>query len=56
MELQKGFKYYETQIISGAGNGKLPDERNTNIEGQLIEAIHRFWLNGGAYYYFWYDH
>lgn len=54
MELQKGVKYYETQIISGAGNGKLPDGRNTNVEGQLIEAIHRFYLNGGALL-FWCD-
>ena len=54
MELQKGGKYYAAWIICGDGGGKLPGGGNANIVGQFIEALNRFWMNGGALL-FWCD-
>ena len=54
MELQKGGKYYAAWIICGDGGGKIPGGGKANIVGQFIEALIRFWMNGGALL-FWCD-
>ena len=52
--LQTG-DYYACWVISGDGSDKLPDEgANSNLVGQFIECLVRFWKIGGSLV-FWSD-
>ena len=51
-ELKKGGKYYAAWII--CGNGTEKKEINSNLVGQFIEVLIKFWKNGGALL-FWCD-
>ena len=51
-ELQKGGKYYAAWII--CGKGTEIKKINSNLVGQFIEVIIKFWKNGGALL-FWCD-
>ena len=51
-ELRKGGKYYAAWII--CGNGTEKKEINSNLVGQFIEVLIKFWKNGGALL-FWCD-
>ena len=51
-ELKKGGKYYAAWII--CGNGTEKKEINSNLVGQFIKVLIKFWKNGGALL-FWCD-
>ena len=51
-ELSKGGKYYAAWTI--CGNGTEKKEINSNLVGQFIEVLIKFWKNGGALL-FWCD-
>ena len=51
-ELKKGGKYYAAWII--CGNGTKKKEIKSNLVGQFIEVLIKFWKNGGALL-FWCD-
>lgn len=51
-ELRKGGKYYAAWIICGDGTERK--EINSNLVGQFIEVLIKFWKNGGALL-FWCD-
>ena len=51
-ELRKGGKYYAAWII--CGNGTEKKDINSNLVGQFIEVLIKFWKNGGALL-FWCD-
>ena len=52
-ELKTG-NYYAHWIICGDGEGKLPNGGNANLEGQYIDVLKIFWINGGSLV-FWND-
>ena len=52
-ELQTG-NYYAHWIICSDNQGKLPNGGNANLIGQYIEALKKFWVNGGSLV-FWND-
>ena len=46
-ELEKGL-YYACWIICGDGSGRLPEGGNSNLVGQFIECLIKYWIGGGA--------